>query len=344
MAQTAQAAHSPLALSGTELRDWARCPRKWLVTWYWGFLPADPAPTGLRNVGIRLHTALEGHYGYGLDPLLIIDLLYRTEIEAHPDFEVQLRADWQLSKIMLEGYLDWVAAEGADANLRVVATEAEVRVPLPGYDVELRAKMDQVVQDTQTGLLAFLDHKSADSFQRHELIEMDPQMLLYSLIQWLDSGQPPPLVGQPPQAMPGAVLVNGGIVNTLRRVKRSKSAKPPFYDRHPFRYSYERMAAMLARTQQAASEILAARKALDACGGNLAAVNMVQLTVTRPVPLLHDCSWSCPLSGGLCQMMDDGTGWAEALVSSGRYVQGDPYAYYTRQGAAAIAAAAAGAQ
>jgi hypothetical protein len=27
-------------------------------------------------------------------------------------------------------------------------------------------------------------------------------------------------------------------------------------------------------------------------------------------------------------MMDDGSDWAGALVSSGRYVQGDPYAYY----------------
>jgi hypothetical protein len=54
------------------------------------------------------------------------------------------------------------------------------------------------------------------------------------------------------------------------------------------------------------------------------------------VEILHDCSWSCPLSGGLCTLMSDGSAWWEALESSGRYVRADPYDRYTRGGLEAI--------
>jgi hypothetical protein len=87
------------------------------------------------------------------------------------------------------------------------------------------------------------------------------------------------------------------------------------------------------------SEILTARDRLDdADGAPAIALQRVQLTVLRPNKMLHDCSWSCPFSSGLCQMMDQGTRWMEA-VGSPRYVQADPYSYYDRPGAAAIAAA-----
>src|SRR5215469_13574623 len=78
-------AASPISVSRSELADAERCPRRWLFFWYWGYVPADPAPTGLRNLGGRVHTALEGWYGYGLDPLMIINLLYAAAVEEHPD-------------------------------------------------------------------------------------------------------------------------------------------------------------------------------------------------------------------------------------------------------------------
>jgi hypothetical protein len=329
-----------IGLSSTEIGTWKRCPRKWLIEYYYGFLPADEVPTGNRNVGIRWHTAMEGRYGYGLDTKAVLGFLYREAIERCPDFEAELRKEWELSNIMADGYEEWVAEEGADANLRVAGVEAEVRVPLPGYEgaVDLRAKMDQIVLDTQTGLLSFLDHKSADNFRRPEIIELDPQMATYSLIQWLASGQPLPLPGQPVALRDGVPAVMGGIVRTARRVKRTSKSKPPYYHNHPFRFDQEKLAATYLHIRQAATEILHARQQLDSCGGDPAAVQWAQLTVTRPVPLLHDCSWSCPLASGLCGMMDRGMGWMEALTASGRYVQGDPYAYYSRPGAGTIAA------
>jgi hypothetical protein len=164
---------------------------------------------------------------------------------------------------------------------------------------------------------------------------MDPQMKTYALIQWLAAGHEPPSPGEPFALTPGLPVVLGGTVNTLKKVKRTSRSKPPYYSRHPFLFSPGRMAAKLAEVQQVASEIMNARYRLDAAyaaGGDLPTVHHLQLTVARPVEIPADCSWRCPFSKGLCQLMSDGLHWADALVGSGAYVQGDPYARYARQG------------
>jgi hypothetical protein len=336
-----------LGISQSEINMWKRCPRHWLVEYYWGFLRADASPVGSREFGLRWHTALEAHYGHQLDLGFVLDMLYGMAIEQYPDREKELRDQHEMAKIMAAGYLDWVAEEGLDAGLKVIETEAEVRVPLPGWEglVDLRAKLDQVVYDDQTGLYSFLDHKSAVNFEREEVIRMDPQMRIYSLIAWLATQGTVPQLGQPPEIVPGRVLVDGGIIRTARRVKRTKSAKPPFYLNTPFRHSPELLAATLLSTQQVVSEIMDARYQLDQAhraGGLSEQIQHLQLTRTRPVPILHDCSNMCPLSSGLCQLMDDGTGWMGALSNSGAYVRGDPYDRYTRRGLDEIKAHLAG--
>ena len=66
---------------------------------------------------------------------------------------------------------------------------------------------------------------------------------------------------------------------------------------------------------------------LYAAGNVLTEVNRVQQTVTYPNWRKKDCSWDCSFTH-VCPMMDDGSDWTGALIRSGRYVQGDPYAYY----------------
>jgi hypothetical protein len=330
---------APTGISSTETSVFERCHRQGYLKYYLGIQPADPSPTGTANFGIRWHTAMECFYGLGLDLNRVLDHLYAADIAAYPDYEPELRKDWDMARIMADGYPEWVAAEGKDANLEVVTVEQEVRVPLPGFEgiVDLRAKMDMVVRNTETGLLSFLDHKTGD-FKRHDLLAMDQQMLRYSLIQWLASGQPVPEIGFPQELRDDVPLVNGGIVRTARRVKRTANARPPFYDQAEFRFDQEQMASHLATTQATVAEILAARQRLDQAGGDPRALQRVQLTALRPNKMLRDCDWSCPFSKGLCQLMDSGTAWMDALVGTGRYVQADPYSYYDRPGAREIAA------
>jgi hypothetical protein len=322
-----------IGFSNSEFALWRRCPRQWYITYYLGYLPANPSPVGARQFGQRWHVAQEYQYGHGVDAGFVLDVLYGQALEEYPDFEKQLRSDHELAKIMNEGYWKWVQEEGLDAGLQVVETEAEVRVDLPGFEgwVQLRAKLDQVVWDEKTGWYRFRDHKTGDMFLDHRMVENDPQMRLYALIAWLATQKTPPLAGQPVEIDPSVPLVIGGEVNTARKVKRTSRSKPPYYDRHPFRYTQERLASTLLATQQVAGEIMAARKELDETNGDPAWIDHVQKTRLRPVFIGRDCDWSCPLSAGLCMMMDeDPHGWMRALTESGAWVKGDPYERYTR--------------
>ena len=335
----------PVGISWSEVSRWLRCPRRWFTEYYLGYQPAERSPSNAADTGSRIHLAMEGAYGYGLDPVAVLSLVYSAEIEAHPEFEKELRADWQLSVTMVEGWFEEAGEQGWDAKLEVVHTEAEVEVDLPGSGgaVLLRGKLDQVARDASDGLLKFLDWKTSDSFERTEVIEMDGQMKTYALIALLAAGHPVPVAGEPWEPR-GPLLVSGGVVNTLRRVKRTRQSRPPYYQHYPFLFSAERLAAHLLLLQQAASEIMNARERLDAAyaaGGALNVVNHLQRTVCRPVEIIKDCSWSCPLSRGLCQLMSADGGWNDALVGSGRYVQGDPYERYGRGGIDAIRAALA---
>jgi len=334
-----------LGFSNSEIQLFLRCPRRWLTEYYWGFLPANPSPLGAANLGTRVHLALEAKFGYGLDPGTVLDILYGAEVANHPDLARELNADLEMSKIMVEGLLEWMDAEGHSSKFRYVAAEAEVRVPLPGFDgIDLRAKLDQIGQWTDTGLYAFLDWKTRDVLQPLVLLRMDPQMRFYSLVQWLAAGYPPP---QPGRGLPDTAgmppLVLGGNVAQLRKVKRSRQAKPPFYQWDPFSHTPEIMASTLIKVQATVAKILAARAALDDCyarGGNLAEIDFLQKSMLGPVWISHDCSWSCPLAKGACGMMDDGSAWVEHFVGSGAYVQGDPYERYSSQSIAALVSAA----
>jgi hypothetical protein len=253
----------------------------------------------------------------------VLGMLYKIEMSEHPEWESELVSERDLASAMVEGYVEWVAAEGMDAGLEVVAAERDVQVPLPGVPgVMLRARLDQLVRRSD-GVFGFLDFKTAATFDKREMLALDPQMKTYSLVQQL-------LTLIEPEETP---LVKGGYMTTLRRVKRSSRSQPPYYQRDEFWYTPEQIEACRLRITQLVREILHARWVLDGTyegtGGSLDAVNEVQRTELRPVPILSDCRWSCDFVT-LCPMMDDGSDWPGVLTQSGRFTQEDPYEYYRR--------------
>lgn len=313
-----------VAISNSEVATWDRCRRQWLLKYYMGMVPAEEVPVGNAPLGTRVHAALEGMYGYDLDPLQVLDVLYALAIEANPDYRTDLLAERETAMAMVSGYVEWVAETGADSGLRVVATEADVTVPLPArpgmQGVALRARMDQVGISEDTGLLSFLDWKTAATLDAHELLALNPQFKFYSVVQRLAVA-----------ARPGAPRVDGGIISTLRRVKRTGKSSPPYYQRDAFRYTEVELDAAQARIEKVCHEIMMARWQLDSVyqlqGGDLDAVNALQRSDLYPSPRPHECRWDCPFVQ-VCPMMDDGSDWPGALLSSGRYRQADPYSYY----------------
>jgi hypothetical protein len=324
-------------ITNSEMAAWKRCPRNWLITYYLGFVPARVSPVGSAPLGIWVHTALEGLYGYRQDPLVVLNVLHRKDLLEYPEHEAELLKQKDMAATMIEGYLEWAEAEAVDAGIEVVATEMDLRVPLPLHrwsGAELRCRLDQQVVDTSTGFRRFLDHKTADGFEAHHILELNPQFKTYALAQHLASGVP---VGQLPE--PGQPVVTGGYINTLRRVKRTARAKPPFYQRDPVNFNPEQLLSHFMGVVAVADEIMTARNALDwiyrETGGDLDALNAYQRTKLRPVPIPHDCSWRCPLASGLCVSMDDGSDWG-GMLASGRWVRADPYAHYEHGGIASI--------
>lgn len=326
-----------ITISQSEIATWTRCPRQWLLTYYLGTVPADPPVTGNMQLGSRIATAMEGYYGYDLDPSAVISMLYRIELDRHPEHLHDLTQERDLAAAMVGGYTEWLAETGKDAHLHVVAVETDVQVPLPGgegLDVQLRARMDRVVLDEVTGLLSFMDDKTAATFEKHDMLALDPQFRFYSVVQ-----------REAVAGVENAPVVAGGTINTLRRVKRSAASRPPYYLRDSFRYTDTELDAELVRIRQICWEIVNARAALDdvyrQTGGDLEAVNRVQRSVCRKVPRVHECKWDCPFVT-LCPMMDDGSDWPGVITGSGRYVQEDPYAYYRRDALRTIRTALSG--
>src|SRR5260370_6678655 len=177
--------------------------------------------------------------------------LYECEIEAHPEFEPELKEESAMCEAMLTGYEEWLAETGEDADLEVVSTEADLQIPLPGVDgVLLRARMDQVNRRISNGDLAFMDYKTG-SFERHESLARDPQFKTYALMQFLAT-QGEPVTGM--QLRQDVPVVMGGQITTLRRVKRTAAAKPPFYRRDPFRFTIAQLEAHFLKLQAVAAE------------------------------------------------------------------------------------------
>lgn len=321
-----------IGISGSEMATWKRCPRLWMIRYYYAMVPAEPAVTGNMQLGTRVHTALEALYGYDLDPLMVLAVIYAAEIEQHPDHETELRKEWDLANAMVGGYMEWALSEGKDADYRVVATEQEIRVPLPQVDgVDLRGQLDQIMMEISSGFLKFRDWKTADGFDMHSLVELNPQFRLYAVLMHLRAGTRP---GEDPQ---GRQVPMGGLITTLRRCKRTERSKPPYYQTDPLNYNPEQLDATLIGAQQTCREIMSARAALDWAGPqDMATFNRIQRGMLRPVPVTTDCKWRCEASRGLCVGMDDGSDWVGMLFRSGRWVQGDPYAHYDQRGMARL--------
>jgi RecB family exonuclease len=303
----------------------------WFINYYLGYQQADEPLTGNRQLGTRIHTALEAWYGYQLDPVAVLGLLYQALVSGNPADEVELKQEMTLAILMVSGYLEWVQSEGEDADLQVIATEADVQVPLPGFEqVILRGRLDQVSVQLSDSTLRFMDYKTSDSFTQHQTLERNPQFRFYSLLQMLMAGHGAPVPGM--QLRPDLPVVMGGQITTLRRVKRTSASKPPYYARDSFRYNIDQLYSTLLRTRQIALEIYNVRANLDgvyAAGGSLLQVNELQRTMCRPVPIERDCDWRCSAASGLCGAMDDGSDWAGVLERSGRFVRADPYARYS---------------
>ena len=307
--------------SNSELQTFKRCRRKWWLAWYRGLHLRTESPVGVRQVGNRIHRALKEHYSPAgpLYPSHVLDVLERLILEdrqtiAGWDAETakQFEDEANLERIMLEGYVAWLAETGADAELQIVAPETYLEAELPEFGegvVAIIGKLDVRVRRILDGARMFIDHKSVANLTQPVLtLTLDEQMLHYQLLEWFN-------------AQDGELVV-GALYNMLRRVKRTQRANPPFYSRVEVRHNQHELESYRRRIVGLIDDILRVRDTLD--NRQPPTHHWAKGNVVYPSPR-RECTWDCPFFA-VCPMFDDGSRAEDMLTAY--YEVGDPYEYY----------------
>ena len=306
-------------VTNSELQAFKACRRKWYLGNHLALSPKVERHVGPLRLGSRVHEALAVHYDGGDAVAAHTVFIARDRALLTPDLledELkQFESESDLGRIMLQGYLEWLGETGADQGLTVVATETKLSAPLDGYalldgfgrPIHLLGKLDLRVRREMDGAVLFLDHKTTKSFADvFGTMVLNEQFLTYQLLERLD------LLARQDDSPPAT----GSLVNVLRKVKRTASAKPPFYAREEVHHADVELRNFWHRVHAEVADLLAAEAAL--------AAGTDHRRVCYPRPS-RDCTWSCDFVA-VCHMFEDGSDADRFLAE--RFVAYDPLARY----------------
>lgn len=313
--------------SNSEITTSQLCPRKWWLTWFRGLTPRTKDVQGPRSTGTRIHIALGGYYSVALDPQGIMASTYafallnteqvkdmetlEAQFEFDEDLDIRVRklqSDFDLERIMLEGYLEWIQETGIDAQLEVVGVEQYLEVDFPMYlpvdpgPVKLIGKIDSRVRSRITGRRLFIDHKTVQSV-RDATLNMNRQMLHYHLLEELTTPA-------------GEQRCDGALYNMLRKVKRTRASKPPYFARVSVDHNKHQINSYREQLDTLIMDILNRTYSLREQPSRA-----IEIAPANPG---RHCSW-CPFMK-VCTMFDDGSRVEAALDDL--YEVKDPLSYY----------------
>jgi hypothetical protein len=328
-------------VSNSEVQTYKDCPRRWWLAWYRGLTPRTADVTSPAATGNRIHAALAAYYvpdgEQAIGPLVT---LLRLQDEDFAKFDATVdewteedrtavvRADgtiterrraellstFDLENAMLSGYLGWIAETGVDAELEVVQSEAyvEARFDPPsgqpadevfGSDVKLIGKIDARVRSRVTGRRKFIDHKTVGALY-DPMLGLNQQMLHYQLIEFLNTND-------------ADQRCDGALYNMLRKVKRTRASKPPYFARVPIDHNIHELKNYLYQIGGVIASIVETEEIL--------AWNEAPHQAVVPPRPSRDCVWKCPFFK-VCRMFDDGSRVEDAVEAL--YEKRDPLSYY----------------
>lgn len=298
-------------VSHSELATWRRCNRKWYLTYWEGLrLPVEQV-TGIRRIGTRIHLALAAHYTpelpyewraqaglKALDDAQAVDMQTMTQrigqvegdvhLLAYTDEDVkELKNEFDLERRMMEGYNEWLAETGADEDIEPISAEERVTVSagIGGRTVYLSGTLDLLIRRVSSGVHLLFDHKTVQSLKQ-ETLHMNTQLKHYTMLDRLRGG-----------------VTVGALFNMLRKVKRTASAKPPFYGREEVRFNPDDLRSYWYAVDGTLRQIFRAEDDLTR--------GWDHRTVTPP-NVNDTCTWQCDFFD-MCHMMDDGSRWRDLV-------------------------------
>lgn len=298
-----------MRVSNSEIQAFKRCRRKWWLGHVRRLRLRRQDVQRPRDVGNLVHNVLDTYYGAGMNALAAEARFAELATEMRETFPGDEDVQWVVdtSRIMLEGYLEWVTETGIDVGLEVVAPEAQLEVALPGYESKLVGKLDLRVHDHTTDRSGFLENKTVGNFaDREKTADIDEQLMMYHLLELLAD------VDSPPETATSLVFLN-----MIRRTKRTRQAKPPFFKRITVHHNLGEMRSFYVRVLAEVRDIEAARRRLE--------FGDPPLSVVYPSPN-KNCSWDCDFRR-VCPMFDDPDQDAEGYLAA-YYEEHDPYERY----------------
>lgn len=312
-------------ISHSEGKTFEECQRRWWLAWYRGLRLRQQSPLGALAIGDRIHRALRMWYTpdgvIPTDPRIALErcitddwtALVKTYGENSPEIErvsKDFNAEANLERAMISGYVDWLSETGADSELAVIAAETymEAVLELPaGYpDTKIIGKLDVRFFRKIDGARLFMDHKTVgDLVTPTRTLRIDTQMKHYHLLEFLTTDD-------------ADRRCNAALYNMLRKVKRTATAKPPFYGRAEVDHNPHTIENYHRHVIATTVKIIDTERALES--------GMDHHDVVTPTPS-KDCHWKCPFVA-VCSMLDDGSR-AEAMLEQ-FYVKGEPLSYYMK--------------
>ncbi len=270
----------------------------------WGVDPATAPMTGVALLGTRIHVAMEAYYGYDIDPVSALSFVYDQAAMERPECEPELLKEYEWARVMVSGYLEWAADNGIDEEYEVVATERTIDVGISltnGETAVVSGKLDQIVKRRLDGALALRDWKTVGTLHKADLLVLDEQMRVYSLLLALAEG---------------GLRVDGALYAMMLRSKRTARATGPFYEQIHISYNGAELNSMLIRLRGTLDDMDRVTRQLNN--------GIDHRLVAYPTPDMSRCGWDCQFKN-VCTLFDDGSRAEDAMRGNFRRV--DPYNY-----------------
>lgn len=313
-------------ISNSEIQTYKDCPRKWWLAHYRELRKkrSVDAPSRPLQVGTLVHAALDfyydpSNYPHVSDQAVMEHLmgLIQEEISLYSENEefakdAETNGDYALT--MVEGYLDWLAEEGADSTFEIIAPEQNVETRFTGTEfdypkpVVLSGKLDTRVRNLRTGAKQFFETKTVASLEDFAKgVHMNEQIYMYHLLEYLHTLEHETEIER----------TDGAIINLIKRSKRTSRAKPPFYKRIEVHHNIEELRSFYLRTWGVVRTILAAEVRL---------MENEDPRVTVPPTPSRDCFWKCEFLH-VCPLFDSDREAAEQRLID-EFEHYDPYERY----------------
>lgn len=309
-----QIRRDPLLVTQSDIASFKGCRRSWWLGSYLGLSLASEPVVGPLTLGTRVHKAMELYYTDGRDLQEAYAEIARKELDRLNESEVLFdRMAWEseneLGRIMCEGYEEWLAETGADADYEILGAEKRLSHQFDIFDVEveLRGKVDIRVRNRVTGARLVVDNKTTAHFSNLAITAAyNSQLKTYMLLERLADKEHED------------DWVQGALFNMLRKVKRGVQARPPFYERLEVHHNDVVMRNFYVQTVGVLRDYVSTVKALDAG----ADPNVVAYPTAGA-----QCRY-CPFRAP-CLLMDDGSRVDDMLKAL--YTQRDPHLRYEEQ-------------